>query len=437
MNLSEYSEDEINQLVATTPEDTLGDLLYEAVITHSIPLAKKILARQPNAMKLLTVKGYSKTPTPVHSCLCDYLIDSSKERNILLELLQLLLDHNADLASIDNKNNMLDIALMHNKESLIKGLLVVGADPNDSKFDSALNGVIYSTLDSSKRLEIMKCMLDAGADVNGKPGRRPLLEAARKNQIDSLEFLLDSGADFYGTNDEGRNILDMAIANEQQPIIDFCASRGWHIGEDEKLFSQFIKASKDLNYEEIFRLSRELAIKYIDQQVMTLFSYAATRLQNHQAAIDWAEGAIQYKVSSAAINRAIAAYTYASKFSAAINCFTLYQDIVGLKQIDNYAKANLLIAALKTDNHSLLDTILEFIQPCDSTADGAGLLYFNAACICSLRNKLDQAFRFVVAAKLNQFSNHSIETDPDLEAVRNLPEFQILQSGKNPGEDFH
>jgi Ankyrin repeats (3 copies) len=436
------NEKRIDQLITDAPEETLGDLLYIAVRELSLLAATKVLARQPDVMKLMTIPRFSKTPTPVHFYLCDdddYMFTNDEEdfEEKRLALLQLLLKHNAEPNWQGKNGGPLDAAIQNSNEALIKCLLAAGADINQTKIGSALNVAIKSIDDEQKRKDIMQLLLASGADVNGDAAYRPILTAARKDQIDTIQFLLNAGADLYIRNENGKNMLDLAAEYLQQNIIDFCASKNWHLDAEQQILLDYTLAAKNLDYPAIYEISKRFPENRLEQSHMISFSYAATQVKQHQDAIAWVQKAVNHRVNNLAVNRYIAAWVYASKFSEAINCFETYQDQVALKDLDNFAQANLLVAALQTNNQPLLETILDTIRDCVSTEQGAGLLYFNAACVTSLQHKLEDAFKFLVAARLNNFKTSSIDTDSDLEPIRELTEFYVLQDWKNVGGDSH
>lgn len=436
------NEKRIDQLITDAPEETLGDLLYIAVRELSLLAATKVLARQPDAMKLMTTRGFSKTPTPVHFYLCDddeymFMDDEEDFEGTRLAMLQLLLEHKADPNWQGKNSGVLDTAIQSANEALIKSLLAAGADINQTQKGNALNVAIKAIDDEQKRKNIMQLLLDSGADVNGDANHRPILTAARENQIDTIKFLLEAGADLYVRNENGKNLLDLAAEYLQQNIIDFCASKNWHPDAEQQILLDYALAAKNLDCPKLQEISIIFPPSRLEQSHMISFSYAATQVKQHQNAIAWAEKAVNHLVNKLAVNRYIAAWIYASKFAEAINCFETYQDQVTLKDLDNFAKANLLVAALQTNNQLLLETILDTIRDCASTEQGAGLLYFNAACVTSLQHKLGDAFRFLVAARLNNFKTSSIDTDSDLEPLRELTEFYVLQDWENVGGDGH
>ena len=216
-----------------------------------------------------------------------------------------------------------------------------------------------------------------------------------------------------------------------------CESKNWHPNAEQKILNDYTQAAKNLDYRRLHEISKEFPENRLEQSHMIGFSYAATQLKQHQDAIDWAQQGVNRQTNHLAVNRYIAAWIYDSKFYEAIQCFESYQNRVPLQDLDNFAKANLLVAARQMNNQHLLDTILEAVSDCDSTSQGAGLLYFNAACVTSLRHKLDDAFKFLVAARFNNFSIDSINTDPDLALLRERPEFSALQNWKHLGNDFY
>lgn len=440
--ISMESEKEIHQLIVDAPEESLGDLLHTAVCDLSITATKKILARQPDVMKLLTVKGFSKLPTPVHFYLCDdfdfFMFDEddhSEERR--LEILQLLLDHKADPNWTGKNGSVLDTAIGSKHKSLIKCLLAAGADINQPKAGSALNTAIRRIDDTAERLSIMKLLLDAGADINGDAKHRPLFTAAHKNQIDTIEFLLNAGADLHIINEKGESLLDIACKNLQHNIIDLCATHDWFPNTEQQHWLEYSNAAKVFDYSTLMEVSKKLTEHRLDQTQMVSFSYAATQLQQHDSAIAWAEKAVKFEVTPYTINRYIAAFAYAAKFTECVEVFHRFENQVSLKQLNHFAQANLLVAALKTDNQPLINIIFNMIGNCSSRDDGAGLLYFNAACIASLNNQLREGFKFLVAARINQFNTKSIDSDPDLKPLRELPEFSVLQNWNNPGKNFY
>lgn len=437
------SDVEINEMIANAPDEILGDLLYVATRDLSIVTAKKILARQPDVMKLMTTQGFDKTPTPVHYYLChnfDYVMYEDEENfdATRCELLNVFLHHGANPNwQRENGDSALESAIRGGNEDLVTLLLDAGAKIDSTRRASALNPAIASINDEQQRLAMLDRLIKAGADINGNTKHRPILLAAGEGQIDTIKFLLASGADLYAENDDGKNLMDIASRSNHSNLIEFCASQNWLPNADQQSLIDYAIAANKFDFSAIVEISKRFPQHCLEQFHIISFSYAATQLKQHEDAINWAERAINLTLNSRAVNRYIAALAYASKFSEVIDCFITYQDRVKLNELDNFAQANLLMAAHQTHNSDLLQNILNQISSCESTGEGAGLLYFNAACVTSSQNRLQEGFKFVVAARLNNFSLDSINKDPDLALLRELPEFSALQNWKNVGNDFY
>ncbi len=216
-----------------------------------------------------------------------------------------------------------------------------------------------------------------------------------------------------------------------------CESKNWHPNAEQKILSDYTQAAKNLDYKRLLEISNEFPKNRLEQNHMISFSYAATQLKQHQDAIDWAQQAVNHRINDFAVNRCIAALVFASQFTQAIDCFKRYQHQVTLDDLDNFALGNLLTASSRTHNWEFAKIIMEDNDDCDSTDQGAGLLYFNAACVASVQNNCSYGFRFLVAARLNNFSLDSINADPDLVTLRNLPEFSVLQTMDSLDQDFY
>ena len=79
-------------------------------------------------------------------------------------------------------------------------------------------------------LEVVQCLISAGADVNAKNcvGETPLHQSAIRNykSIDVLQYLIEQGADPHVKDDDGKTPLDVANGEETKRILREAMGRG-------------------------------------------------------------------------------------------------------------------------------------------------------------------------------------------------------------------
>jgi ankyrin repeat protein len=118
------------------------------------------------------------------------------------------LDDGADLADRTSGVDLLSWAAFGGAEATARLLLARGADCNAGALHAAAGGA---------RLELVRLLLEAGADVNRRDpqnGRTPLHAAVgsgpHESRIEIIALLLDAGADVNATTNDGASALDMA-----------------------------------------------------------------------------------------------------------------------------------------------------------------------------------------------------------------------------------
>lgn len=111
-------------------------------------------------------------------------------------------------------------------ETIFEDLIAAGADVNRG---SISYGLPLPTA-AAKGLYLTKCLLDAGANVNGQwPGRPTALQQACDGlNIDTIELLLDTGADINApaSSDRGKTALQAAVQRGNIPIINILLKHG-------------------------------------------------------------------------------------------------------------------------------------------------------------------------------------------------------------------
>ena len=89
------------------------------------------------------------------------------------------------------------------------------------------------------RLDILRSMVEKGADVNAKTddGHTALMSAAYNGKDDAVNILLDKGADINAAASDGATALDFAIDQEQKKIITVLEAHGAEAKAPEHVIS--------------------------------------------------------------------------------------------------------------------------------------------------------------------------------------------------------
>ena len=124
-------------------------------------------------------------------------------------------DANADCS----EGPILYTAIREREPEIVRFLVDAGADVNarNSSGDPLLGGAVISG-----EIEIARILVDAGADVNARSSRGdPLLyTAVTWSEIEGVRFLVDAGADVNARNDRGTSIVKAAF-EEGESGLDF------------------------------------------------------------------------------------------------------------------------------------------------------------------------------------------------------------------------
>src|SRR5262249_11264612 len=104
---------------------------------------------------------------------------------------------------------------------LVKSLLDAGANPNGAPPDGW-----PPLMDAVGKPEIMRLLLERGADVEGK-GNFPLIRAANFEDARSMALLLDHGAKIDATDDSGRTaLINIAESTDSTQLVKLLLARG-------------------------------------------------------------------------------------------------------------------------------------------------------------------------------------------------------------------
>ena len=108
----------------------------------------------------------------------------------------------------------------------VKALIAAGADVNAAAKNPLKVQALHAAV-AGRKLEIVKAVLDAGADPNAQQqaGFRPMHEAGTNANRALAELLLAHGADPALTNDDGKTAIDFARDKGHAEFADWLATQ--------------------------------------------------------------------------------------------------------------------------------------------------------------------------------------------------------------------
>ncbi|XP_034937894.1 ankyrin-1-like [Chelonus insularis] len=136
----------------------------------------------------------------------------SSESETTLQIIQLLLKHNADIEAVDAKGwTPLSDACYNGNDKTVKFLLEKHANPNvrDREGQTALHSICSSKSNSTR--QIIQLLLKHNADIEAvdAKGWTPLFEACRTGNIEAAKVLLENHANPNASNQRGYTVLHL------------------------------------------------------------------------------------------------------------------------------------------------------------------------------------------------------------------------------------
>lgn len=133
----------------------------------------------------------------------------------LEEAVKILLKAGADVnLSPSVEDTALGLAISNGNLEIVKLVLNAGADPN--------NGGVYDPLLSAVSggdMDMVIMLLENGATTSSD--WTPLMVAARKGDIDMIQFFVALDSNVNQTNDYGETALEIAASNGHQEVFDY------------------------------------------------------------------------------------------------------------------------------------------------------------------------------------------------------------------------
>ncbi|KAH6613402.1 ankyrin repeat-containing domain protein [Chaetomium tenue] len=208
--------------------------LERAVVCSFLDLVKLFLAKgvSPNRPSTAYVTGQSALQRAI-----------TTRRPINYDIIRLLLDYGADV-KVDG-GSCLQAAARAGYHDIVQMLVAAGGDANFPRPEGNLEYTALQEAISSKDIDMVHALLDAGADVNGTPvevmGQTALQAAILSEDIDIVHALLDAGADVNAppSGMEGETALQLAVSLRDKDMIQLLLSRGADVnGPPSKLYGE-------------------------------------------------------------------------------------------------------------------------------------------------------------------------------------------------------
>ncbi|CAF1177495.1 unnamed protein product [Rotaria sp. Silwood1] len=132
-----------------------------------------------------------------------------------------------------------------------------GLDARDSMDRTPLHAAAswsaYDDDDNKRRTDCIKLLVDQNADINATDLRRetPLHIACKSGSVSSVKCLLKSKADLLATNIYGLNCLEVAIEEENKPVVKYLL-------EHDRVFELMRNAQIEKDSQEAMMITGEL-----------------------------------------------------------------------------------------------------------------------------------------------------------------------------------
>lgn len=205
------------------------------------------------------------------------LIEATKRGN--LEAVVGMLDTGVDPnAARGNGLTALHIAAGENMLEIAKALLAKGADPA-AKLEGAITP-LHLAATSPEGLEMVKLLLEHKAPLEVKDNleqQSPLDAAARLGRLESVRALLAAGADVEAKDGKGRTPLILATMGGHLETVHLLLDKGAAIDARETNQATALHAAAQLGHKELAAalLARGAAVDLLDSQKKTPLHLAA------------------------------------------------------------------------------------------------------------------------------------------------------------------
>ena len=187
-------------------------------------------ARDASGASALLVAAYNMKPDVVNALLALGAPVDIFEASVLgkVDRIQEILKGDPSRASEHAPDGFTPVALaaFFGQPAAAKALIAAGADVNAAAKNALKVQALHAAV-AGRNLEIVKAVLEAGADPNAQQqaGFRPFHEAGGNANRALAELLLKHGADPALTTDDGKSAIDLAREKGHTEFADWLATQ--------------------------------------------------------------------------------------------------------------------------------------------------------------------------------------------------------------------
>ncbi len=200
-------------------------------VRHLVGQDRSLLqAHDASGASVILVAAYNMKPEVVNALLDLGAPVDIFEASVLgkVDRIQEILEANPARASEHAPDGFTPVALaaFFGQPAAVKALIAAGADVKAAARNALKVQALHAAV-AGRNLDIVKAVLDAGADPNAQQqaGFRPMHEAGTNANRALAELLLKHGADPTLTSDDGKNAIDRARDKGHADFADWLATQ--------------------------------------------------------------------------------------------------------------------------------------------------------------------------------------------------------------------